>query len=681
MSLSSTSNPSKKKDFLFPITLMVVTFLAYGVFINWLGFYLDDWYIMLNYKALGAASFKGFFAADRPLFGYIYQVFVPIFKDSRLGWQAFALVTHWLAAYSFFLALTTIEPSLRKHWQWVSLMFLVYPGFEFHWFSVMYSQVFLLMALYFYSYWTMVKAVTSKGKSARSLWTMLTLILMLIGIAPMEYFYGLELVRPVVLYYLLVQNSESSKPGLRRLFAKWLPYLAGLVAFTAYRIVNNQSYSYSISLIDKFKESPLPTLLGLIQAVGASLFDASIWVWSNAEKVFSKSISSRFTLVMIAIIGFTALLCFLTVSLRRSRFNANRKTSLFLILVGLYAAVVALVPFVVGSFTVNLSFPNNRFLLALAPGVSLTTVGLLSLVFTVQGWPSLIYAMLIGLSTGIQMVNARGFMIQYDNQKALFQEMIWRIPSLTPGTALVTDDIYNSEYSSGSSLSAPLNLIFNQQPINENLNYQMIFLGSPQADGISGFEAGESIDLKLRNFKFNGNTSDMLLFTKNWNSCFRVVYPSDNALDFRWARQYLIWEKLIPLTNLGTIELTDVEQELPSRYFGTSLPRTWCYYFEKADLALQKRNLEEVKSLYMQAQDSGLSSSVIFEWLPLLKAEILSGNVQSLSIVDQKVNPVEIGEKTTYCTFLKNIPAEALNEDSYRMVKRIYNTRDCGHTP
>ena len=55
--------------------------------------------------------------------------------------------------------------------------------------------------------------------------------------------------------------------------------------------------------------------------------------------------------------------------------------------------------------------------------------------------------------------------------------------------------------------------------------------------------------------------------------------------------------------------------------------------------------------------------------------------MQSLSIVDQKVNPVEIGEKTTYCTFLKNIPAEALNEDSYRMVKRIYNTRDCGHTP
>ena len=75
-------------------------------------FYLDDWYIMLNYKALGAASFKGFLLQTGRCLA-TSEVFVPIFKDSRLGWQAFALVTH-LAAYSFFLALTTIEPSLKN---------------------------------------------------------------------------------------------------------------------------------------------------------------------------------------------------------------------------------------------------------------------------------------------------------------------------------------------------------------------------------------------------------------------------------------------------------------------------------------------------------------------------------------------------------------------------------------
>ena len=81
----------------------------------------------------------------------------------------------------------------------VTALFAVYPGFKFHYFAVMYGQNYLLLSLYFLSYIFMMKGL-NKNKHNK-LFTVLGLICQFIGIAPMELYYGLEFVRPLVLFF------------------------------------------------------------------------------------------------------------------------------------------------------------------------------------------------------------------------------------------------------------------------------------------------------------------------------------------------------------------------------------------------------------------------------------------------------------------------------------------------
>ena len=145
-----------------PIVLLFVCILAYGLLVPWLGFYLDDWYIVLFQKYFGSHDFSLFFRGDRPLFAYIYQIFVPIFRDSKLGWQIFAVAAHALASITFWWFLLKLMPRRRKLAAVAALLFAIYPGFQFHWFSVMYSQAYMIQAFYFLSYILMIDAIQKR---------------------------------------------------------------------------------------------------------------------------------------------------------------------------------------------------------------------------------------------------------------------------------------------------------------------------------------------------------------------------------------------------------------------------------------------------------------------------------------------------------------------------------------
>ncbi|MBA4384145.1 MAG: hypothetical protein C0410_05365 [Anaerolinea sp.] len=195
--------------------------LSYGLLIPWLGFYLDDWYIILFQKYFSAENFQLFFKEDRPLFGYVYQVFVPIFKDSRIGWQLFAVFSHALAAVCFWFLLRKVMPQRRKLAAVGALFFAVYPGFQFHWFSVMYSQVYMLFAVYFLSFILMIEG--ARREKGRIWFTMGAMVCQFIGIAPQESFFGLELIRPIVLLVVMhdlyssksQRNKQASFAGCR----------------------------------------------------------------------------------------------------------------------------------------------------------------------------------------------------------------------------------------------------------------------------------------------------------------------------------------------------------------------------------------------------------------------------------------------------------------------------------
>ena len=481
------SLPTGSNKYIFPGFLLVVTILAYGLFTFKQGFYLDDWYITLYQKYFGATGFIKFFQEDRPFLGYVYRIFLPIFKDSPVAWQIFALFTRWLATLTFWGVLNQLFPSVKKLWKWAAILFLVYPGFQFHWFAIMYSQVYLLMAVYFASYFFMFKAVTGrKPWWTFAGWTLAALISLVIGIVPMEYFYGMELFRPIVLYLLLHREYPRPLKAVGRALLHWLPYLAIFAGFTVFRILYSSKYSYQIGILEQLSNNPIDTLQTLLSKGVWSVFDATMTAWWNLIQLFAKDLLTFASMAMVALIIFGVVVTYLIL---RNGLREPGEGKLFIrgwkiMLSGFFLTVVALAPFIAASFPVSLEFPSNRFLLALAPGISIFMVGAIDELLRTENQKLALVALLCGLSIGSHFMASRGFMLQWQAQKDFFWQLTWRVPGLLPGTALVSEDVPFSQYFSGPSMSAPLNMIYSPENKSSHLDNVILLTSSPQADVI-----------------------------------------------------------------------------------------------------------------------------------------------------------------------------------------------------
>ena len=262
--------------------MLLICLLSYGIIARKLGFFLDDWYIIWTYRTFGAAKFVEFFEGDRPLFSMVYRVFVPVIKDNPLVWQYFAIFTKWLAAFTLWQLLRLIMPEKKWFAYSTAALFAVYPGFKFHYFSVMYGQNYAILTIYFLSYIFMILGL--KKSKYRPLFIGLGLVFQFIGIAPMELYYGLELVRPVLLFFMLPGEVTDFKSKLWKTFLLWLPYLFIFVGFTLFRVLFSHLYSYQVSFFDQLFQDPINIIKDLIFRVLQGLFDSCVYVWFEDRK-------------------------------------------------------------------------------------------------------------------------------------------------------------------------------------------------------------------------------------------------------------------------------------------------------------------------------------------------------------------------------------------------------------
>ena len=621
--------------FAIPIGLLGVCFVTYGILAPRLGFYLDDWYIVYYQKLFGAAGFINFFKGDRPLLAYVYMVFAPIFQDSRMGWQLFAVFTHWLAAVGFWFVLTKLMPKQKTTATIAAFLFVVYPGFQFQWFSVMYSQVYFLMAVYFLSYILMILAV--KREHGKVPLMAAAVVSVMVGVVPMEYFYGLELLRPFVLWIVIDRSAGTWTQRIKKIIVYWLPFLAFFIAFPFFRSLFSHAFSYQINIINEFRQAPLSTLTGLLSRTFWSLFDANLTVWGNILSFYYKhnllSAAYEFMAVLILV---SFVISYLT--LRRQAIQEGigeiRLHGKSLMGLGILASLVAMIPYVAAAFDVSLDFPNNRFLLSLAPGTSLFLTGLIVHFIQTQKQKIILCSILIGLATGSQFLAARSFQIYWNEQQDFFWQLTWRAPQIQPNTLLATYDLHFSKYFSGPSLTAPLNLIYAPENKTNTLPFVLVMTSTPQESSIPGYENNLPIHYSFRNLTFSGNTSAMVVFYKPNNGCLHVLSPSDTPDEIPNSDAYDFYKSAIPLSNLKQIVTQPAAPSVPpEKYYGKEDTNQWCYFYEKASLALQMQDVNQVINLYKKAENAGFTPGSPDEWLPLIEANLRLGRVdQAVSI-------------------------------------------------
>lgn len=660
------------RNLILALGLLTLCGLSYGLLAPKMGFFLDDWYIVSTYRIFGVSGFTEYFRGDRPLLSFIYLIFMPIFKDSLLAWQILAIFTKCLSALTFWILLEMLLPGKRLFTYATALLFGIYPGFKFHYFVIMYSQTYFLMALYFLSYIFMLLSY----RQAKRFWvfSILAMMCQFLGIAPMEYFYGLEFIRPILIFLVLTQQEQNFRKRALSTLKIWLPYSIVFLGFTAYRVFSSQQFSYKFNFLSDLVSHPPETLLNLAYTLIRGILDSCVQVWTSFMGLLDSSEGMRALVLRGGLVSVAFLLALLLFSLiRKEKISQDTRTSAVLIWFGLACVLAAMVPFIIAGFNVNLDFPNNRFLLALSIGASLFIVSLIDQLFRTQTQKMVILALLIGFSVGTNYLTAREFKESWEKQKDFFTQLTWRMPQIIPGTNLVTTTLPFAQYFSGTSLTAPLNLIYAPENHSNPIPYQIVLAATAQRTQLPDLTPNQIITSRLRGFIFKGNTSDMVVLYVPEKGCLQVLTTSAEVSIFSKDRYYDLWKEIIPLSNPSRIITTVPQVTLPKQYFGTTNTETWCYFYEKAELSNQNGVWDTATDLFFEAQSLGLKPSVDNELIPFIRAFLEKGDYEkALSLAEMTISP-DPDSRVLFCSFwkenLQRLPTGEIKDRATNLLK------------
>ncbi len=650
-----------------PFILAAVTFLAYGILIPQLGFYWDDLPMSWIRYELGQDAFTQYFSTNRPAWGIWYGLLTRFLPHIPLPWQILAFFWRWLSSIALFGILRQLFPKEKKLALGASLLFLLYPGFNQQSVSFVYGYHFTVYSLFLFSIFTMLWVL----RRPRSAWLITTLGMLAsaLNLVMGEYFFVLDLIRPLLLWFALTEIS-APKERIRRAFSAWLPYLIIFLAEVAGRslIFNNQIYGYS--LLDNLKAAPFPALWELLKTILLSLWTTLFAAWAQAFTLPDFSLQGKVT---IAIYLFTilALFIFLTPRLKKKgNDQAEQTLAKKLLIIGVGAMLLAGVPFWLTDLPVTLGFPANRATLPFIFGSVLVLAGLLDLLPN-KMLNAVLLTLLIAFSAGRQFLWADEFRRDWKVQKNLFWQLSWRVPALEEDTLILLNEGALKFYAD-NSLSAPLNWIYAPDATTEHIPY-MLFHPRTRF-GLEGENLAENQPL-MHDFiagEFHGNTSDMVLVNFSPPGCVHVVDPeldTENKfisdLLLRDAAPYSRPELVLP----------EGKPMMPAIY-GPEPNHGWCYYYEKADLASQYGDWDEVIRLGAQAFGSGDHPNDPTENFPFIEAYAHTGDwaqAEQLSRRAYRVSPSYL--EPLLCPLWerieKNTPDSAEKENALRNIRSI----------
>jgi hypothetical protein len=644
-----------KKDH-FPLLLLLVCFLAFGIFIPFLGFYWDDFPYMWFKHTTGILGVIKAIALDRPVLGVFYAIPMSILGETPWIWQIFAIFCRWVFVLCVFQFLNKVFPEHLKQSKFLILLFSVFPGFSQQWISVIYSHAFLIFALYFFSLSLFIDLVNQE----KSHWSklLIPIFLSILCLLATEYMAGIEVLRPFIIYRILSRKYPdfSITEKLKKTLTKWAPYLFSMMFFLFYRIFIASSVLYKVQKLDSFATNPSSTLFDLIQVQLINVYSSTILVWWQITKPFLKlDLSSFVTKVYLVITVSVFIITFLVVYKSRPNLfqNSSNKNSWMIDLsVGsLLSLFFVGIPFWAANLRPEIHFPNDRIFIPFMLGSSALLFLLIWSTINKRITFAILFSLIFSLSLSYHVYEANNYRTDWDNLKQFFQQLSWRIPSLDKNSTIITSGI-GLNYYSDNSLTSPLNLIYSEQKPKQ-LDYLLYFTDVRLGLGLKTLEKGIPITQGYRSFSFKGNTSNMIDLKFNPPSCLQIM---DRIYSNSVTNPNLteLQTEELRMTNLSLIR--NQPQKSPPPYLLTNAPeKTWCYYFEKADLARQFGDYSLITELGDKALKYELFPRSASEWLPFLEGYSWMGEWDKVDFILNEISSSKGNFKSGMCYTLRRI--------------------------
>jgi hypothetical protein len=643
-----------------PAVLALVAFLSFGIYARRLGFYWDDWSLAWDRYFRGPEGVKAAFMFNRPIGAYYEMLLDPFPGINPFAWQILAIFLRLTAVIALWWILRQVWPNHERTHFMISLLFLVYPGFTQQSIAMTYQYVWFFLTVLFLSWGIMLWGI----RKSRYLWFAMTAACLLsaIHLFSLEYFFGLELLRPVFIWLILRPRTKNAMQCLRRTIFYYIPFLLVLGVYLYWRVFIFKFPSYQPVLMDQLRTAPFQGILSVFIQAMNSFKTVTINAWENVLWVPLNDIKSRFSILYPVIVVFSLIvLLFYQNNLpdqSTSETGGERQHRKFmwqLILIGVAAILIAGIPYYVTKLPVTVSFEHDRLTLAFIFGVSLLFTGLLGLLPRKSQSIALVSG-LAALAIGTQSYYALRFSNETVQQNNFIWQLTWRAPALKQRTLILSDDA-TFPYTDDEALSFLINWTYSPENHTNQFAYTLETISTRLGNSLPALD--KNIPVYEDHFAaayFEGSTDQALALYYAPPSCLRILNPEyDTNLVFQsvwWdnvGQPHLGDVKVLPTLTDQALPLSNLDQIIPEpeqaavppiNLIGPEPQRTWCYYFEKADLARQAEDWEQVARMGNEAmvQHSlhplDLSEYLIFIEANLHLGQLSEANNLSLQIAD-----------------------------------------------
>jgi hypothetical protein len=527
----------------------------------------------------------------------------------------------WSACVSFWWVLNLVWPKAKRHAFLVAALFAVYPVFSQQPIAVTYTH-YLFFTFYFGSLGVMLLAIRNTRRYY--LLTLLALILSAAHLLATEYFWGSELVRPILIFLLARESVGNATVKVKKVFMHWSPYLVLLILIILWRLVFLRMVNdpNAPTMIFKLIQSPASAIPELVQTMLQDILFILAGVWGQLVQPSAIQLNAKITLLAWGMMILSAIgIGIYTIRSYPKKEAEDKNPATQMIGLGGYALVVGLISAWAVDRQVSIGGFADRFALPAHLGASLLLTGIVCLLIPKLNYQAIVLSILIGLAVNAQVRSGNTYRRDWDFQKDFFWQLYWRAPALEPGTALLSEGgIF--QYTTKYTLSAAINVLYPVPPNTTDLWYWTFELDDLINPDINpDFIPENDLIGSIRTLTFNTpyNNSIIISYERDKPHCLWVLNTSD--ADSPYLKQYT--SSNLNISNLSRILPEPVNSNYPDEtIFGPEPIHTWCYYFQKADLARQFGDWDKVVTLGNQVMELEFGPSNSYEWIPFIEGYI-----------------------------------------------------------
>jgi len=446
--------------------LVIISVFVYLVHVSGFSYYRDDWYYMYDGLVGGQGIFVEMFRHLRPARGPLFEFLFGLFGTNPIPYHILLYCSRLAGGLGSLWLFRILWPKQRSATFFMSLFFLIYPGFLWWIQGFEYQPMVLSVGLQIVSIIFTLKAIQSDTRLKWLAWMLASLISGWAYLAFVEYAIGMEVFRWLCVYLLVSPSSDgtSRQKVIQTLRMLVIPMLIPAF-FLIWRVFlfDNERRAADISLqTGAVFQSPNTLLWWLIRFL-QSVLNVSGFAWVSPFNGMFYSL--RLKDVLFAI-GWMMLVWAISSMIYRLTHADDEPASsqtwqLEAISIGLLGISAGVIPIIIANRSVTFERFSHYALPASLAAVTLVT-GLVYMLTDTRTRLAAIFA-LIGLSVLTHSATAA----RAQNEEALinnfWHQVAWRVPGLRTETVLVANYV-GMDYADGSDIVwGPANFIYHPE--------------------------------------------------------------------------------------------------------------------------------------------------------------------------------------------------------------------------